>query len=46
MALENGKWRVVRGDSLWNIAKTVYNDPYRWRDIANPGISQKTALIR
>lgn len=46
MGLENGKWRVSKGDCLWNIAKTVYNDPYRWRDIANAnGISQKTALI-
>lgn len=46
MAMENGKWRVVRGDCLWNIAKSVYGDPYRWRDIANAnGISQSTALI-
>lgn len=46
MALENGKWRVVKGDCLWNIAKSVYNDPYRWRDIANAnGISQTNALI-
>ena len=46
MAMENDKWRVVRGDNLWNIAKTVYGDPYRWRDIANAnGISQSTALI-
>ncbi len=46
MALENGKWRVVRGDCLWNICKAVYNDPYRWRDVANAnGISQQTALI-
>ncbi len=46
MALENGKWRVVKGDCLWNIAKSVYNDPYRWRDIASAnGISQSTALI-
>lgn len=46
MAMEGDKWRVVRGDCLWNIAKSVYGDPYRWRDIANAnGISQKTALI-
>lgn len=46
MALENGKWRVVRGDCLWNIAKSVYNNPYKWTEIANAnGISQKTALI-
>lgn len=46
MAMEGDKWRVVRGDCLWNIAKSVYGDPYRWRDIANAnGISQSTALI-
>lgn len=46
MGLENGKWRVVRGDCLWNIARSVYNNPYRWHDIANAnGISQRTALI-
>lgn len=46
MAREGDKWRVVKGDCLWNIAKSVYGDPYRWRDIANAnGISQTTALI-
>ena len=46
MALENGKWRVVKGDCLWNIANSVYKNPYKWTEIANAnGISQKTALI-
>ena len=46
MALENGKWRVVAGDCLWNIAKSVYNDPYKWKDIANAnGIPQSSGLI-
>lgn len=46
MALENGKWRVVRGDCLWNIAKSVYGNPYRWTDIANAnGISQRNPVI-
>lgn len=46
MALENGKWRVVKGDCLWNIAKTVYNDPYKWKNIANAnGIPQSSGLI-
>lgn len=46
MALENGKWRVVAGDCLWNIANTVYKDPYKWRDIANAnGIPQSSGLI-
>ena len=40
------KWRVVRGDCLWNIAKSVYKNPYRWTDIASAnGVSQRTALI-
>lgn len=46
MALENGKWRVVKGDCLWNIAKAVYSNPYKWRDIANAnGIPQSSGLI-
>ena len=46
MGLENGKWHVYRGDCLWNIAKSVYNNPYRWREIADAnGVSQSTALI-
>lgn len=46
MALENGKWRVVKGDCLWNIAKTTYKNPYKWVDIANAnGISQKNPII-
>ena len=46
MGLENNKWRVQRGDCLWNIAKTVYGNPYRWTEIADAnGISRSTALI-
>ncbi len=46
MAKEGDKWRVVKGDCLWNIAQSVYGDPYRWRDIANAnGISQSSGLI-
>jgi len=41
-----GKWDVVRGDCLWNIAKSVYGDPYKWTIIADAnGISRSTALI-
>ncbi len=31
---------VQKGDTLWSIAKRVYNDGRRWRDIqsANPGV--------
>lgn len=46
MPLENGKWRVVKGDCLWNIAKSVYGNGSRWTEIANAnGVSTKTALI-
>lgn len=46
MALENGKWRVVSGDCLWNIALAVYKNPYRWTDIAKAnGISQANPII-
>lgn len=41
-----GKWDVVRGDCLWNIAKSVYGDPYKWTIIADAnGVSRSTALI-
>jgi len=54
MGLENNKWRVVKGDCLWNIAKSVYKNPYRWTEIAkanglatsgNPIIYPKQLLI-
>lgn len=35
MAREGDKWRVVKGDCLWNIAKSVYGDPYKWTQIAD-----------
>lgn len=42
----NGKWKVDKGDSLWNIASVVYNDAKLWTIIANAnGIPQSTALI-
>ena len=46
MALVNGKWKVVKGDCLWNIAKTVYKNAYRWTEIAKAnGISQSRPII-
>ena len=46
MAREGDKWRVKKGDCLWNIAKSVYGNPYKWTAIADAnGISRKTALI-
>ena len=35
MGLENNKWRVQRGDCLWKIAASVYNNGNRWREIAS-----------
>lgn len=46
MGLENNKWHVYAGDCLWNIAKAVYNNPYRWREIADAnGIPQSSGII-
>ena len=46
MAREGDKWRVVRGDCLWNIAKASYGNPYKWTEIADAnGVSRRTALI-
>lgn len=46
MAREGDKWRVVKGDCLWNIAKSSYNNAYYWTKIADVnGISRSTALI-
>lgn len=35
MALIDGKWHVVRGDCMWNIAASVYGNGRRWPEIAN-----------
>ena len=46
MAMEGDKWRVKRGDCLWNIAAAVYNNGRRWGEIADAnGISRKSGLI-
>ena len=46
MGLENGKWRVVRGDCLWNIALSVYGSGYKWTQIADAnGISRSNPTI-
>lgn len=34
MGMENGKWRVQKGDCLWNIAVSVYKNGSKWKDIA------------
>ena len=46
MAREGDKWRVVRGDCLWNIAKAVYGNPYKWPMIADAnGIPRSNPII-
>lgn len=46
MPREGDKWRVARGDCLWNIAKSVYGDPYRWTAIADAnGIPRNRTTI-
>ncbi len=34
MPMEGDKWRVARGDCLWNIARAVYGKGTRWPEIA------------
>lgn len=46
MPLENGKWRVVKGDCLWNIARSVYGNGNKWTQIADAnGISRSNPTI-
>lgn len=46
MGLENNRWHVYAGDCLWDIAQSVYNNPYRWREIADAnGIPQSSGII-
>ena len=35
MPREGDKWRVARGDCLWNIARSVYGNGARWKEIAS-----------
>ena len=35
MPREGDKWRVVKGDCLWNIARSVYGNGARWKEIAS-----------
>ena len=46
MPREGDKWRVARGDCLWNIAKAVYGNGTRWTEIADAnGISRSRPTI-
>ncbi len=35
MPREGDKWRVAKGDCLWNIARSVYGNGSRWKEIAS-----------
>ena len=46
MPLINGKWNVVKGDCLWNIAMSVYGDGNKWPIIADAnGIPRSNPII-
>lgn len=46
MPLINGKWHVVQGDCMWNIAKSVYGDGRKWPTIADAnGIPRSNPVI-
>lgn len=46
MPLINGKWHVVKGDCMWNIAKSVYGDGRKWPIIADAnGVPRSNPVI-
>ena len=46
MPLINGKWTVVNGDCLWNIAMSVYGDGNKWPIIADAnGVPRSNPII-
>ena len=46
MPLENGRWRVVRGDCMWEIARAVYGDGRQWPVIADAnGVPRSNPVI-
>ena len=46
MPLINGKWHVVKGDCMWNIAKSVYGDGRKWPTIADAnGVPRSNPII-
>ena len=46
MPLINGKWHVVQGDCMWNIAKSVYGDGRKWPTIADAnGVPRSNPVI-
>lgn len=46
MPLINGKWHVVKGDCMWNIARSVYGDGRKWPTIADAnGVPRSNPII-
>ena len=46
MPLINGKWHVVKGDCMWNIARSVYGDGRKWPTIADAnGVPRRNPVI-
>ena len=46
MPLINGKWHVVKGDCMWNIARSVYGDGRKWPIIADAnGVPRRNPVI-
>lgn len=46
MPLINGKWHVVKGDCMWNIARAVYGDGRKWPTIADAnGVPRSNPVI-
>jgi 5'-nucleotidase / UDP-sugar diphosphatase len=47
MATDGSKYTVKRGDTLWKIAATHYNDGKQWHKIvdANPGLSPTSLKV-
>ena len=46
MPLINGKWHVVKGDCMWNIARSVYGDGRKWPTIADAnGVPRSNPVI-
>lgn len=46
MPLINGKWHVVKGDCMWNIARSVYGDGRKWPIIADAnGVPRSNPVI-
>ena len=46
MPLINGRWHVVKGDCMWNIARSVYGDGRKWPTIADAnGVPRSNPVI-